>query len=135
MSERPTTTGQRRTGELRLEVELERRSGGQGRPASGTQPAEDLSICPCCGTDFAYPVDWSPAGKRRWYVSLRCPQCEWRGGGNYDQEVVDRFDEALDETMQSVLDDLELLTRSNMEEQIERFVNALEADYILPEDF
>jgi hypothetical protein len=136
MSERHTTTGQqRRSGELRLEVELERRREGHGRPASGPHHAEDLSVCPCCSTDFVYPTDWAPSGQRRWYVSLRCPQCEWRGGGNYDQALVDRFDDVLDETMQSVLDDLELLTRANMEEQIERFVAALDADLILPEDF
>jgi hypothetical protein len=135
MSERHTTTGQRGTGELRLESELERRRDGHGRPASGPHPAEDLSICPHCRTDFVYPTDWSPAGQRRWRVSLRCPECEWRGGGNFEQELVDRFDETLDETMQSVLDDLELLTRANMEEQIERFIAALNADQILPEDF
>ena len=48
---------------------------------------------------------------------------------------MDRFDEALDATMQSVLEDLQLLTRANMEEQIERFIAALHADLILPEDF
>jgi hypothetical protein len=135
MSERQTTTGQRGTGELRLEAELERRREGHGRPASGLRPAEDLSVCPCCETDFVYPTDWSPTDNRRWRVSLRCPQCEWRGGGDFEQELVDRFDDSLDETMQSVLEDLELLTRANMEEQIERFIAALHADQILPEDF
>ena len=28
--------------------------------------------------------------------TLRCPECEWNGGGVYDQEIVDRFDEELD---------------------------------------
>ena len=134
MSERQTATGQRRT-ELRLEAELERRRGGYGGPASRPHPAGDLSVCPCCGHDFVYPTDWAPAGQRRWHVVLRCAECEWRGGGVYDQDLVDRFDETLDESTQSVLDDLDLLTRSNMEEQIERFVAALEADLILPEDF
>jgi hypothetical protein len=134
MSERQTATGQR-VGNLRLEAELERRRGGHGRPASRPHSTDDLTICACCGGDFVYPVDWAPAGETRWRVSLRCPECEWRGGGVYGQHVVDRFDEALDDSMQSVLDDLELLTRSNMEEQIDRFVAALEADLIVPEDF
>jgi len=68
-------------------------------------------------------------------VTLRCPECEWRGGGVYHQDLIDRFDEALDDGTQAVLDVLELLTRSNMEEQIERFMGALEANVILPEDF
>jgi hypothetical protein len=134
MAERQTATGAS-SGELRLEVELERRRGGHGGPASRPHPADDLSVCPCCGRDFVYPTDWSTAGERRWSVALRCPECEWRGGGVYGQDLVDRFDETLDESCQSILDDLELLTRSNMEEQTERFVAALEADLILPEDF
>ena len=134
MAERQTTTGQRRS-DLRLEAELERRRGGHGRPASPPQRPGELSLCPCCGRDLVYPLDWAPAGERRWSVALRCPECEWRGGGVYEQALVDRFDEALDDGTQAVLDDLELLTRSNMEEQIERFVAALDADLILPEDF
>jgi hypothetical protein len=34
-----------------------------------------------------------------------------------------------------VLDDLNTLVRANMEDQISRFVSALSADHILPEDF
>ena len=78
-------------------------------------------------------------GRRRsasgWTVDLRCPDCEWTGGGVYAQEVVDRFDEALDGGTEQLLDDLNLLARANMEEQVERFVAALWADRILPEDF
>jgi hypothetical protein len=68
-------------------------------------------------------------------VALRCPECEWNGGGRYRQEVVDRLDEALDRGTESVLDDLNALIRANMEDQIERFAAALEANQILPEDF
>jgi hypothetical protein len=134
MSERQTATGGGRA-ELRLELELERRRGGQGGSAARPHPTDDMTICPCCGRDFVYPVDWSPAGERRWSVALRCPECEWVGGGVYHQDLVDRFDEALDASMQTILDDLELLTRANMEERIEVFVEALAADLILPEDF
>jgi hypothetical protein len=134
MSERQAATGQR-SDELQLEAELGRRRGGHGRPASRPYPADDMSICPCCGHDFVYPTNWTPAGRLRWTVTLRCPECEWRGGGTYDQDAVDRFDDVLDEATQSVLDDLELLTYANMEEQIDRFVGAINADLILPEDF
>ena len=134
MSERQTTTGQGRS-DLQLEAELGRRREGHAGPASPPQDSRDLAICPCCGRDLVYPLDWAPASARKWAVTLRCPECEWRGGGVYDQAVVDRFDEALDEGTQAILDDLELLTRSNMEEQIETFVAAVEANLILPEDF
>jgi hypothetical protein len=51
------------------------------------------------------------------------------------EEVVDRLDEALDRGTESVLDDLNVLTRANMEDQIERFSTALADGHILPEDF
>jgi hypothetical protein len=103
---------------------------GVGRP-SGTE----LHVCPACAADLVYPVDWEPAATGRWSVNLRCPNCEWLGGGIFEQAVVDRFDEALDRATEQVLDDLSLLTRANMEEDVERFVTALQADLVLPEDF
>lgn len=82
-----------------------------------------------------YPVDWEPAGRHGWSISLRCPECEWRDSGVFSQEVADRFDDALDGATRAVLDDLEQLTRANMESQIDRFAKALAEDWILPEDF
>jgi hypothetical protein len=49
--------------------------------------------------------------------------------------VVDRFDEALDLGTDAMLNDLLLLARANMESEVDRFVAALVADHILPEDF
>jgi predicted RNA-binding Zn-ribbon protein involved in translation (DUF1610 family) len=95
----------------------------------------DLHICPECGSDLVYPTDWAPASDRKWHVALRCPECEWNGGGHYNQDAVDRLDEALDHGTEAVLDDLNILVRANMEDQIDRFVAALNGDQILPEDF
>jgi len=104
-------------------------------PPVATQTAVDLHVCPACASDLVYPVDWEPAGRDAWRVSLRCPGCEWTGGGEYPQAVVDRFDEALDQGMAQLIDDLRLLARANMEEDIERLIAALHAGAILPEDF
>ena len=108
--------------------------------ASGTERqsarrAEDLHICPACSSELVLPVDWSPVSDRSWHVDLRCPECEWTGGGTYGQKVVDRFDEALDDGTEAVLNDLQRLTRANMEEDVEAFIAAIYADRILPEDF
>ena len=97
--------------------------------------SDDLHVCPSCSSELVYPTDWAPDSNRRWQVALRCPECEWNGGGSYSQEVVDRLDEELEHGTQSVLDDLNTLVRANMEDQINRFVSALSADQILPEDF
>jgi hypothetical protein len=80
-------------------------------------------------------VAWEPAGRSSWKVSLRCPECEWRGGGTYGQVALERFDELLDGGMEELLEDLKVLARANLEEEIDRFAGALHADRILPEDF
>jgi hypothetical protein len=107
----------------------------QSRLSTTTRRGDDLHICPSCHSDLVYPTDWAPASDRHWHVALRCPECEWNGGGRYSQEVVDRFDEALDRGTESVLEDFNVLVRANMEDQVERFVTALQADHIVPEDF
>ncbi len=94
-----------------------------------------LHVCPSCASELVYPTEWEPAPRKRWNVDLRCPDCEWLGGGLYAQEIVDRFDEVLDAGTEQLLDDLNLLARANMEDQVERFVAALRAGQILPEDF
>ena len=108
-------------------------SGPAGRDAGRQE--EDLHICPACASQLVHPVDWSPAAGRRWVVDLRCPECEWTGGGTYSQKVVDRYDEVLDDGTEAVLDDLNRLARANMEEHVDAFVAALHSDHILPEDF
>jgi hypothetical protein len=97
--------------------------------------AEDLHVCPHCSSTLVIPIDWAPAPNERWQVGLRCPECEWTGGGTYTQEIVDHFDEVLDLGTEAVLNDLNLLARANIEEEVERFVAALNADHILPSDF
>jgi len=49
--------------------------------------------------------------------------------------TVDRFDEQLDIGTEILLRDLKRLEQANMEDEIDRFVRAVNADAILPEDF
>ena len=101
----------------------------------GPRRAEDLHVCPDCGSELVLPIDWLPASKSHWRVDLRCPDCEWIGGGTYSQAVVDRFDEVLDLGTEALLNDLTLLSRANMEEEVDRFVIALQGGHIVPADF
>ncbi len=105
------------------------------RPAAPGAQECGLHVCPTCVSELVYPTDWAPAEPKSWNVQLRCPDCEWHGGGVYAQEIVDRFDEQLDLGTEQLLADLTLLTRANMEEQVDRFVTALNAGWIVPEDF
>jgi hypothetical protein len=104
------------------------------QPQPGTGPRE-LHVCPSCDSQLAYPVHWTEADKTCWEVTLRCPNCEWSETDVFDQETVERFDEELDRGTDQLVDDLKRLVYANMEEQIDRFCEALENDHVLPEDF
>jgi hypothetical protein len=99
------------------------------------RPLQDLHICPDCDRDLVYPVEWEEVSPTHWEVILRCPNCEWTDVGTFDQPTVDRFDEVLDVGTEILFRDLKRLEQANMEDEIERFVRALEAGAILPEDF
>jgi hypothetical protein len=103
------------------------------RPPS--QPAEHLHQCGTCDSELVYPVDWEEAGDTHWEVFLRCPNCEWTGTGVFEQDIVERFDEELDRGTEALVRDLKNLMQANMEDEIERFVSALAAGHIVPEDF
>jgi len=96
---------------------------------------EDLHVCGECSSDLVYPVEWDEAGATHWEVTLRCPNCEWYGTGVFSQDVVERFDEELDRGTEQLVRDLKRMMHANMEDEIERFVHALEADHIQPDDF
>ena len=102
-------------------------------PADGA--LRDLHLCPCCDRDLVYPVEWEEVSPTHWEVLLRCPNCEWSEVDTFDQPTVDRFDEQLDIGTEILLRDLKRLEQANMEEEIDRFVRAVNADAILPEDF
>lgn len=106
----------------------------QGSRIARGAPA-GLHVCVQCSSELVYPVDWEQAGAESWTVHLRCPNCEWRGSGTFSQELLDAFDEELDDGIQALLTALKSLARDNLSEDIDRFAAALAADAILPMDF
>jgi hypothetical protein len=95
----------------------------------------DIHVCPECASELVYPVSWEEADRSRWEVSLRCPNCEWHVTDIFEEDAIQRFDETLDRGTEALVADLRKLTRANMEEDVERFVSALMAGHLLPEDF
>ncbi|HEU4975078.1 MAG TPA: hypothetical protein VFT50_08305 [Baekduia sp.] len=109
-------------------------------PTPAPAPAhEDVSsalhVCGSCHSTLVYPTEWEEAGATHWEVTLRCPNCEWAGTGIFEQEVVERFDEELDRGTEALVRDLKRLAHANMQDEIERFCQALAEDHIVPEDF
>jgi hypothetical protein len=97
--------------------------------------AGDLHVCESCGSEFVYPLEWDEAGPRHWEVTLRCPNCERIAVGVFDQDTVERFDEILDEGTDALVTDLKHIMHANMEDEVGRFVRALELGHIVPDDF
>lgn len=94
-----------------------------------------LHVCPACDSRLVQPTEWAEAPQGYWELTLHCPNCDWTDEGVFDQAQVDDLEERLDEGLTEMLSDLRRLTQSNMNEEIERFAAALNADLILPEDF
>jgi hypothetical protein len=105
---------------------------GQGHADPATGP---LHICFYCAGELVYPLDWAEAGAERWRILLRCPECEATREGVFEQTAVEFLDDELDRATEELLNDLQRMTHANMSEEIDTFVRALEADFILPSDF
>jgi hypothetical protein len=101
----------------------------------GINAAPELHVCPACGSDLVQPVSFEPREPDSWYVEVVCPSC-WRSRRSmHDRAAVERFDAELARGDIALLTEFAELSRSNMEEEVERFARALAADAILPMDF
>jgi hypothetical protein len=119
--------------------------GDQRRPASAEAQRgavqdnpcapDPLHVCFHCAGELAYPLDWAEEGPRHWRIVLRCPECESRREGVFEQAAVEELDEQLDQATGALLSDLKQLTKANMEDEVEFFIRALDADLIVPSDF
>lgn len=106
-----------------------------GAEERAAQTETGLHMCPECSSPLVAPVAWEQAGPGQWAITLQCPNCEWWDADIFAESVVERFDEELDRGTEALVRDLMRLMRANMEDDVERFVAALGADAILPEDF
>jgi uncharacterized protein YbbK (DUF523 family) len=101
-----------------------------------TQSDVQLHVCPECRSGLVQPVAWQQvASTTEWRLWRRCPECEWNGDDVHRESAIDEFDEQLDFGTRELAEELRALEQSNMEEAAQRFVAALQADLILPEDF
>lgn len=106
----------------------------QNSPVATTEKA-DLHICPECSGELVYPVGWEERRGDSWEITLRCPDCEWWHTGEFHDDEVERFDDALNDGTEELLGSLRAFARANMEEDVDRLIEALQSDLILPMDF
>jgi hypothetical protein len=112
-------------------------ASSQERGQSSAAPCtpEQLHVCFNCGGELVYPLDWCEEGVRHWRIVLRCPECESRREGVFEQGAVELLDDELDRAAGALLGDLRRMTHANMSEEVDFFVRALDADLITPSDF
>ena len=97
--------------------------------------SEHVGSCPGCGSSLIQPVRLDRHGAGHWHFERRCADCHWTGAGVFTAEAVAHFREEFDAASAALADLLGKLERSRMECDVERFVNALAGNQILPEDF
>jgi hypothetical protein len=98
-------------------------------------PEHSLECCGACGGMRVHPLAWEQVAERHWQITLRCPDCRSEATAVFDEDVVRRFDEALDRAAAEATAELASLERANMTEYAERFAAALHAGHLLPDDF
>jgi hypothetical protein len=94
-----------------------------------------LHVCPTCESDLVQPLSWNETTDGQWDLTLECPNCGWADTGTFSRLQVERLEDHLDEGLTEMIADLQRLTQANMAADIDRFVAALDAGLILPEDF
>jgi len=94
-----------------------------------------LHCCPQCQSDLVYPVTWQEISEGTWTIQRRCPNCEWRETGSFDQADIEPFDDAIEIGTEVLLTELRTWSYSNMNDDVELLIDALDRDLIQPIDF
>lgn len=103
---------------------------------SQTSVAIGLHVCPECSSRLVQPTCWEQTAQEgHWRIWRRCPECEWARDGVHCEREIDHYDEQLDFGTRELANELRVFERSNMEQVVETFAAALQADLIGPDDF
>jgi hypothetical protein len=88
-----------------------------------------------CRRDFVNPVDWEPLEGGRWWMLLRCGECDtWRELTVTDA-VAERYDIELDRRLDVLDGVLHRLDRQRMVGEVETLVAALQRGLVDAADF
>jgi hypothetical protein len=98
---------------------------------------EKLHLCGSCRHPFVVPeAILEVLGQGEQYVvELRCGDCGWAHVGAYPAAALEELDRELDRAQAEIEAALEVCELIEELERIDRFVEALNAGLILPEDF
>ena len=105
------------------------------RRRPGRSPDSELIVCLTCGSDFVSPIEWGPHDEVNWWMRLRCGECDDVREAVVSQEVANRYDRALDRTIEPIVATLTRLDRERMTAEVEAFTTALRLDLFDAGDF
>jgi len=98
--------------------------------------APGLHVCPACQRPFVLPgAVHAVMGAAQIRLDLACANCDWSTTAVHADHELAALDQQLDRSFADLLWTLEVVWSANEHAAIERFVVALEAGAILPEDF
>jgi hypothetical protein len=98
-------------------------------------PEAMLECCRACPSRLAHPLRWRRLAPDCWEIELRCPDCRHVWRERVPTAAVKRLDGVLKDARTLLERHLEEIERLDLEQQVDGFVTALDADAILPEDF
>jgi hypothetical protein len=104
------------------------------QPAALPLHADPLS-CPECGSRLLQLVDAEPHPPGGWNAVLECPECWATADRHLGDDTIEEFDRCFDDGIRMLVDQLRRMTAEHFLDDVERFIAALRADAILPEDF
>jgi hypothetical protein len=97
---------------------------------------DSLHICDACARDFIVPISVVDLiDHDRCVVELACTNCGVSSLEVHDDRSLMELDRRLDEAQRRMEEAIEVLEVADELDRIDRFVRALRADQILPEDF
>jgi hypothetical protein len=102
-----------------------------------TRPAERTALhpCPACGSHLVDLIGGDEVAPGMWDLTLRCPECEQVHALSCTKDDLAKLEHEQCTATAEMERELERFARQRFEEEIERFVAALEVDAILPMDF
>ena len=117
----------------------------QGQPTAPEEQRDATGVVPVCPIRYTSasiaPASWRirSTGPRKVHgtgASCCVALSARRAARAYSsRQAVEQLDEQLDHATGALLSDLKQLTQANMEDEVEFFIRALDADLIVPSDF
>ncbi len=95
----------------------------------------EIQTCPLCKSELVYPVERCQVNDMEWKVLLLCPNCSCKREMVVERETVRELLKNARVGRESLMRELDRMQKRNMEEEVDKFICALNKDHILPIDF